>query len=113
MAQFYGGYVIPGSTLEDLHLTVGQWNTEEGRPYRVMQHRVRGFAAWTQLRRGNRTRGIPDPLLSAGTGYDFGSGGPSFLSETPHPSAEPAVPLLPRRSDGFAHGLGDQTGQQG
>ena len=43
VAQLYGGYIIPGSTLDDLHLSVSQWNTEQGWPYRVMQHRVRGF----------------------------------------------------------------------
>lgn len=44
VAQLYGGYVIPGSTLGELHLSVSQWNTDAGWPYRVMQHRVRGFA---------------------------------------------------------------------
>lgn len=43
VAQLYGGYIIPGSTLDDLHLSVSQWNTAEGWPYRVMQHRIRGF----------------------------------------------------------------------
>jgi hypothetical protein len=43
VAQLYGGYVIPGSTLSDLHLSVSQWNTANGWPYRVMQFRVRGF----------------------------------------------------------------------
>lgn len=43
VAQLYGGYVIPGSTLGDLHLSVSQWNTSAGWPYRVMQHRIRGF----------------------------------------------------------------------
>lgn len=43
VAQLYGGYVIPGSTPDNLHLAVSQWNTAEGWPYRVMQHRVRGF----------------------------------------------------------------------
>ncbi|CAM3248727.1 DUF4185 domain-containing protein [Stackebrandtia soli] len=43
VAQLYGGYVIPGSTLNDLHLSVSQWNTANGWPYRVMQHRVQGF----------------------------------------------------------------------
>ena len=43
VAQLYGGYVIPGSTLSDLHLSVSQWNTDNGWPYRVMQFRVRGF----------------------------------------------------------------------
>ncbi|MFI8215760.1 DUF4185 domain-containing protein [Streptomyces sp. NPDC085932] len=45
VAQLYGGYVIPGSTLDDLHLSVSQWNTAAGWPYRVMQFRVRGLAA--------------------------------------------------------------------
>ncbi|ONI69129.1 hypothetical protein BWI15_21100 [Kribbella sp. ALI-6-A] len=43
VAQLYGGYIIPGSTLSDLHLAVSQWNTSAGWPYRVMQFRVRGF----------------------------------------------------------------------
>ena len=43
VAQLYGGYIIPGSTLNDLHLSVSQWNTNVGWPYRVMQHRIRGF----------------------------------------------------------------------
>ncbi len=43
VAQLYGGYIIPGSTLGDLHLAVSQWNTEVNWPYRVMQHRVTGL----------------------------------------------------------------------
>lgn len=48
VAQLYGGYVIPGSTLDDLHLSVSQWNTTPGAnnwPYRVMQFRVQGFGS--------------------------------------------------------------------
>lgn len=40
VAQLYGGYVLPGSTLEDLHLVVSQWNTTTNRPYRAMQFRA-------------------------------------------------------------------------
>ncbi|MFI5732858.1 DUF4185 domain-containing protein [Kribbella sp. NPDC051587] len=43
VAQLYGGYIIPGSTLSDLHLSVSQWKTDAGWPYRAMQFRVRGF----------------------------------------------------------------------
>ncbi|MEU9191299.1 DUF4185 domain-containing protein [Streptomyces sp. NPDC048484] len=43
VAQLYGGYIIPGSKLDDLHLSVSQWNTEAGWPYRVMQFRVQAF----------------------------------------------------------------------
>jgi hypothetical protein len=43
VAQLYGGYIIPGSTIGDLHLSVSQWNTGAGWPYRAMQHRIRGF----------------------------------------------------------------------
>lgn len=44
VAQLYGGYIVPGSTLDDVHLAVSQWNTAAGWPYRVMQFRVRGLA---------------------------------------------------------------------
>ncbi|MEV5540978.1 DUF4185 domain-containing protein [Saccharopolyspora shandongensis] len=37
VAQLYGGYIVPGSTLDDLHLIVSQWNTEQNWPYRAMQ----------------------------------------------------------------------------
>ena len=39
VAQLYGGYVVPGSTLDDLHLVVSQWNTGTNWPYRAMQFR--------------------------------------------------------------------------
>lgn len=37
VAQLYGGYIVPGSTLDDLHLVVSQWNTRRNWPYRAMQ----------------------------------------------------------------------------
>lgn len=37
VAQLYGGYIVPGSTLDDLHLIVSQWNTATNWPYRSMQ----------------------------------------------------------------------------
>jgi hypothetical protein len=37
VAQLYGGYIVPGSTLDDLHLVVSQWNTRKNWPYRAMQ----------------------------------------------------------------------------
>ncbi len=37
VAQLYGGYLVPGSTLDDLHLVISQWNTETNWPYRAMQ----------------------------------------------------------------------------
>ena len=40
VAQLYGGYVVPGSTLSDLHLMVSQWNTGTNWPYRAMQFRT-------------------------------------------------------------------------
>jgi hypothetical protein len=40
VAQLYGGYVVPGSTLDDLHLVVSQWNTATNWPYRAMQFRA-------------------------------------------------------------------------
>jgi hypothetical protein len=43
VAQLYGGYIIPGSTLGELQLSVSQWNTETNWPYHVMQFRARGL----------------------------------------------------------------------
>jgi hypothetical protein len=43
VAQLYGGYVLPGSTLDvvgGVGLVVSQWHTEAGWPYRAMQFRV-------------------------------------------------------------------------
>ncbi|MDR7304228.1 DUF4185 domain-containing protein [Haloactinomyces albus] len=37
VAQLYGGYIVPGSSLEELHLVVSQWNTAKNWPYRSMQ----------------------------------------------------------------------------
>ena len=37
VAQLYGGYIHPDSTLHELHLIVSQWNTELDWPYRAMQ----------------------------------------------------------------------------
>ncbi|HEX8759615.1 MAG TPA: DUF4185 domain-containing protein [Pseudonocardiaceae bacterium] len=37
VAQLYGGYLVPDSTLNDLHLVVSQWNTTTNWPYRAMQ----------------------------------------------------------------------------
>jgi hypothetical protein len=43
VAQLYGGYVLPGSTLDavgGVGLVVSQWHTEHGWPYRAMQFRA-------------------------------------------------------------------------
>lgn len=37
VAQLYGAYIVPGSTLDDLHLVVSQWHTKKNWPYRAMQ----------------------------------------------------------------------------
>lgn len=37
VAQLYGAYIHPDSTLHNLHLIISQWNTKEGWPYRAMQ----------------------------------------------------------------------------
>ncbi|MEV0373990.1 DUF4185 domain-containing protein [Streptomyces sp. NPDC050636] len=48
VAQAYGGYVIPGSTLNDLHITVSQWENPDHQvpdswSYHVMQFRIQGL----------------------------------------------------------------------
>ncbi|UFU06002.1 DUF4185 domain-containing protein [Ruania halotolerans] len=43
VAQLYGGYVIPGSSLSDLHLSVSQWKTADNSVYHSMQFRIQGL----------------------------------------------------------------------
>ncbi|MFX4272030.1 DUF4185 domain-containing protein [Propionibacteriaceae bacterium Y1685] len=43
--QLYGSYVLPGSTLDDLHLTVSQWRTGDNSVYHSTQYRFQGFGA--------------------------------------------------------------------
>ncbi|MGN7860083.1 DUF4185 domain-containing protein [Microbacterium sp. 22303] len=43
VAQLYGGYILPGSTLPDLHLSVSQWNTGDNSVYHVEQFRIQGL----------------------------------------------------------------------
>jgi hypothetical protein len=46
LAQPYGGYISPGSTLDELRVLVSQWNTTAGgdnAPYRVIQYAVNPF----------------------------------------------------------------------
>ena len=45
LAQPYGGYISPGSTLDELRVFVSQWNTAPrgGTPYRVIQFAVNPF----------------------------------------------------------------------
>lgn len=43
VAQLYGGYIIPGSTLSDLHLSVSQWHTGNNSVYHSEQFRVQGL----------------------------------------------------------------------
>ncbi|SFE33506.1 protein of unknown function [Actinopolyspora alba] len=54
VAQLYGGYIVPGSTLDDLHLVISQWNTGRNWPYRAMQFAgaLPGDARWSS---GSRT----------------------------------------------------------
>ena len=42
LAQPYGGYISPGSTLDELRVFISQWNTGPGdnAPYRVIQFAV-------------------------------------------------------------------------
>lgn len=48
LAQPYGGYISPGSTLDELRVFVSQWNTlpRAQAPYRVIQFAVNPFKPW-------------------------------------------------------------------
>jgi hypothetical protein len=48
LAQPYGGYISPGSTLDELRVFVSQWRTDprDRAPYRVIQFAVNPFKPW-------------------------------------------------------------------
>ena len=51
LAQPYGGYISPGSTLDELRIFVSQWNNSDPRaraPYRVIQFAVNPFKPWSE-----------------------------------------------------------------
>lgn len=45
--QLYGGYIVPGSRLNNLDLVISQWNTTTNDRYMATQFNVRGLAAFT------------------------------------------------------------------
>lgn len=49
LAQPYGGYISPGSTLDEVRVFVSQWNTapRDRAPYRVIQFAVNPFKPWS------------------------------------------------------------------
>jgi hypothetical protein len=50
LAQAYGGYLSPGSTLDELRIFVSQWHNVDPRsqsPYRVIQFAVNPFKPWS------------------------------------------------------------------
>ena len=49
LAQPYGGYISPGSTLYELRIFVSQWDTRArvSAPYRVIQFAVNPFKPWS------------------------------------------------------------------
>jgi Domain of unknown function (DUF4185) len=51
LAQPYGGYISPGSTLDELRVFVSQWHNTDPRaraPYRVLQFAVNPFKPWSE-----------------------------------------------------------------
>ena len=42
-SQPYGGYITPGSTLDNLDLVISQWNTSNNSRYNSTQFNVRGL----------------------------------------------------------------------
>jgi hypothetical protein len=49
LAQPYGGYISPGSTLDEVRVFISQWNTapRDRAPYRVLQFAVNPFKPWS------------------------------------------------------------------
>jgi hypothetical protein len=49
LAQPYGGYISPGSTLDEVRVFISQWNTapRDRAPYRVLQFAVNPYKPWS------------------------------------------------------------------
>lgn len=41
--QLYGGYIVPGSTLDNMDIVVSQWNTTTNRRYNSTQFNIKGL----------------------------------------------------------------------
>ena len=48
--QLYGGYIVPGTHLDNLGVVVSQWNTQTNSVYRSTQFQVRGLDEFFGLR---------------------------------------------------------------
>lgn len=67
-SQPYGGYITPGSTLDNLDLVISQWNTSDNSRYNSTQFNVRGLdkffgiaGAETVQPRALRSAPVPSP----------------------------------------------------
>lgn len=64
LAQPYGGYLVPGSTLDELHVLVSQWDTLNGDnwPYQIVQFKLAAPAAVPRnLGGGSEPEPEPEP----------------------------------------------------
>ncbi len=55
-SQPYGGYIVPGSTLDNMDIVVSQWNTETNRRYMSTQFNVKGLDTFFGVER----KAVPD-----------------------------------------------------
>lgn len=55
-SQPYGGYIMPGSTLNDMDIVVSQWRTDNNSRYMSTQFNVRGLERVYDLRDGEGNR---------------------------------------------------------
>lgn len=44
--QLYGGYIVPGSTIENMDIVVSQWNTSTNRRYNSTQFNIKGLESF-------------------------------------------------------------------
>ena len=56
-AQLYGGYIVPGSTLDNLDIVVSQWQTSNNAVYRSVQFNVKGLREYFGLTPNAATAG--------------------------------------------------------
>ena len=94
-SQPYGGYIVPGSTIDNLDVVVSQWNTNTNKRYMSTQFNVRGLDTFY----GIDSSKLPPlrevvPAKDEPTGRGNGGGGGASLSANMDEETERIVTIV-------------------
>ena len=100
LAQPYGGYISPGSTLDEVRVFISQWNTAAARPVAVPRHPVRGEPSQAVVRAEGRFARTHSQLIhmqfKTAASLTFAcSDDMSETTSTPEPATAPVATTTP------------------